>query len=98
MDDIAVGSFDSMLPRARRSHFLSCSPKSAAACWPSTGASRSRSCGSGRLKIVSLHSTWSSPEAHDAAFGGSIMASGHLEKVLGVLDEGVIQTFYDVVS
>jgi quinol monooxygenase YgiN len=42
--------------------------------------------------------TWSSREAHDAAFGELIMASGHLEKVLGALDEGVVQTFYDVVS
>jgi quinol monooxygenase YgiN len=42
--------------------------------------------------------TWSSREAHDAAFGELIMASGHLEKVLAVLDEGVVQTFYEVVS
>jgi quinol monooxygenase YgiN len=42
--------------------------------------------------------TWSSREAHDAAFGELIMASGHLEKVLATLDEGVVQTFYDVVS
>ena len=42
--------------------------------------------------------TWSSREAHDAAFGELIMASGHLEMVLATLDEGVIQTFYDVVS
>lgn len=42
--------------------------------------------------------TWSSREAHDAAFGELIMASGHLEKVLATLDEGVIQTFYDVVT
>jgi quinol monooxygenase YgiN len=41
---------------------------------------------------------WSSREAHDAAFGELIMASGHLEKVLAALDEGVVQTFYDVVS
>jgi quinol monooxygenase YgiN len=41
---------------------------------------------------------WSSREAHDAAFGELIMASGHLEKVLGCLDEGVVQIFYDVVS
>jgi quinol monooxygenase YgiN len=40
---------------------------------------------------------WSSREAHDAAFGELILASGHLEKVLAVLDEGVVQTFYDVV-
>jgi quinol monooxygenase YgiN len=42
--------------------------------------------------------TWTSREAHDAAFGELILASGHLEKVLAVLDEGVAQTFYDVVS
>jgi quinol monooxygenase YgiN len=42
--------------------------------------------------------TWSSREAHDAAFGELIMANGHLEKVLETLDEGVVQTFYDVVS
>lgn len=42
--------------------------------------------------------TWSTCEAHDAAFGELIMASGHLEKVLATLDEGVVQTFYDVVS
>jgi quinol monooxygenase YgiN len=42
--------------------------------------------------------TWSSREAHDAAFGELIMASGHLEKVLGALDEAVVQTFYEVVS
>lgn len=35
---------------------------------------------------------WSSREAHDGAFGELIMASGHLEKVLGCLDEGVVQT------
>jgi hypothetical protein len=27
-----------------------------------------------------------------------ILASGHLEKVLAVSDEGVAQTFYDIVS
>jgi quinol monooxygenase YgiN len=42
--------------------------------------------------------TWSSREAHDAAFGQLIMASGHLEKVLATLDEGVVQTFYDMVT
>src|SRR5271156_3139807 len=41
--------------------------------------------------------TWSSREAHDTAFGELIMASGHLEKVLATLDEGVVQTFFDVV-
>lgn len=40
---------------------------------------------------------WSSREAHDAAFGELILASGHLEKVLGRLDEAVVQTFYEVV-
>ncbi len=42
--------------------------------------------------------TWSSRESHDAAFGELIMASGHLERVLATLDEGVVQTFYDAVS
>ena len=42
--------------------------------------------------------TWSSRQAHDAAFGELIMASGHLEKVLATLDEDVVQTFYDVVT
>jgi len=42
--------------------------------------------------------TWTSREEHDAAFGELILASGHLEKVLAVLDEGVAQTFYDIVS
>jgi quinol monooxygenase YgiN len=42
--------------------------------------------------------TWSTREAHDAAFGELIMASGHLEKVLTVLDEDVVQTFYDVIA
>jgi len=42
--------------------------------------------------------TWTSREAHDAAFGELILASGHLAKVLAVLDEGVTQTFYERVS
>jgi quinol monooxygenase YgiN len=42
--------------------------------------------------------TWSSREAHDAEFGEVIMARGHLKKVLAPLDEGVVQTFYDVVT
>ena len=42
--------------------------------------------------------TWSSRDAHDTAFGELILASGHLEEVLAVVDEGVVQTFYDVVS
>jgi quinol monooxygenase YgiN len=41
---------------------------------------------------------WASREAHDAAFSELILASGHLEKVLAVLDEGVTQTFYERVS
>lgn len=41
---------------------------------------------------------WSSREAHGSAFGELRMASGHLEKVLATLDEGVVQTFYDVIS
>ena len=36
--------------------------------------------------------TWASREAHDTAFGELIIASGHLEKVLAVLDEEVTQT------
>jgi hypothetical protein len=39
-----------------------------------------------------------SREAHDTAFGELILASGHLEKVLAVLDEDVIQNFYEVVT
>jgi quinol monooxygenase YgiN len=39
--------------------------------------------------------TWSTREAHDAAFGELILASGHLEKVLAKLDEGVVQNFYE---
>ena len=42
--------------------------------------------------------TWTSRAAHDTAFGELILASGHLEKVLAVLDEGVVQSFYEVVS
>ena len=42
--------------------------------------------------------TWKSREAHDAAFGELILASGHLEKVLAALDEGVLQNFYEKVS
>jgi hypothetical protein len=42
--------------------------------------------------------TWSTRGAHDAAFGDLIMASGHLEKVLAALDEGVVPTFYDVIA
>jgi quinol monooxygenase YgiN len=33
--------------------------------------------------------TWDTREAHDAAFGELILASGDLEKVLVTLDEGV---------
>ena len=39
--------------------------------------------------------TWASREAHDDAFRELILGSGHLEKVLAVLDEGVEQTFYE---
>jgi quinol monooxygenase YgiN len=42
--------------------------------------------------------TWASREAHDTAFGELILASGHLQKVLAVLDQDVTQTFYDRVS
>jgi quinol monooxygenase YgiN len=41
---------------------------------------------------------WASREAHDAAFGKLILASGHLEKVLATLDAGVVQNFYETVS
>ncbi len=41
---------------------------------------------------------WASREAHDAAFGELILASGHLEMVLATLDQGVVQNFYEVVS
>lgn len=41
---------------------------------------------------------WASREAHDDAFGELILASGHLEKVLATLDQGVVQNFYEVVS
>jgi hypothetical protein len=34
----------------------------------------------------------------DRQFGELIMASGHLEKVLAILDESVVQTFYEEVS
>ena len=39
--------------------------------------------------------TWATREAHDAAFSELIFASGHLEKVLATLDEGVVQNFYE---
>src|SRR5664280_1551067 len=42
--------------------------------------------------------TWSSREAKEAAFGGLVMAGGHLGKVLAALDGGGVQTFYDGVS
>jgi quinol monooxygenase YgiN len=41
--------------------------------------------------------TWASHDAHDAVFGELILVSGHLEKVLASLDEGVTQNFYEVV-
>ena len=42
--------------------------------------------------------TWTSREAHDAAFGKLILGSGHLDKVLAVLDESVSQAFYERIS
>ncbi len=42
--------------------------------------------------------TWASRGAHDTAFGELILASGHLQRVLAVLDQDVTQTFYDRVS
>ena len=50
------------------------------------------------IQSVVFVQTWTSREAHDVAFGEHILASGHLEKVLAVLDEGVTQTFFDLVS
>jgi quinol monooxygenase YgiN len=49
-------------------------------------------------RSITFIQTWSSRESHDAAFGELIMASGHLEKVLGKLDAAVDQTFYRVVT
>jgi quinol monooxygenase YgiN len=37
---------------------------------------------------------WTSPEAHDAAFGERIMQSGHLEKVLAILGQPLVQSTY----
>jgi quinol monooxygenase YgiN len=41
---------------------------------------------------------WASSEAHDAAFGERIMASGHLEKVLATLGQPLVQHTYVLVS
>jgi quinol monooxygenase YgiN len=40
---------------------------------------------------------WASPDAHDAAFGERIMASGHLEKVLATLGQPLVQRTYSLV-
>jgi quinol monooxygenase YgiN len=41
---------------------------------------------------------WVSHEAHDAAFAERIVQSGHLDKVLAVLDEPIVQHTYQVAS
>jgi quinol monooxygenase YgiN len=41
---------------------------------------------------------WSSHEAHDAAFAERIVQSGHLAKVLAVLDEDIRQHTYLIAS
>jgi quinol monooxygenase YgiN len=41
---------------------------------------------------------WVSRDAHDAAFGERILATGHLEKVLSMLDEPVTQNIYEIAS
>jgi quinol monooxygenase YgiN len=41
---------------------------------------------------------WGSREAHDAAFGELILASGHLSKVLETLDQPVVQTIYELIA
>ncbi|HEY5025901.1 MAG TPA: antibiotic biosynthesis monooxygenase family protein [Acidimicrobiales bacterium] len=41
---------------------------------------------------------WVSHEAHDAAFAERIVQSGHLDKVLAVLDEPIVQHTYHVAS
>jgi quinol monooxygenase YgiN len=37
---------------------------------------------------------WASAEAHDAAFGERIMATGHLEKVMATLGQPLVQRTY----
>ena len=85
-------------PRGGRS--LNCSPKGDGACWLPRAASHSTSLHdqADRRSFCLCPNLGHRAEAHDAAFGELIMASGHLEKVLATLDEGVVQTFYDVVS
>ncbi|HVA07971.1 MAG TPA: antibiotic biosynthesis monooxygenase [Acidimicrobiales bacterium] len=41
--------------------------------------------------------SWTSSEAHDAAFGERIVATGHLEKVLAGLGRPLVQRTYIVV-
>ena len=78
---------------------MTCSPRGDDACWLPMDANHSTFFVIRRdPRSFAFVQTWSSREAHDAAFGELIMASGHLEKVLAALDEGVVQTFYDVVS
>lgn len=40
---------------------------------------------------------WTSPEAHDAAFGERIAQSGHLEKVIAALGQPLVQHTYVMV-
>ena len=84
---------------AKRQRSLNCSPKADGACWLLKAASHSTSFMIRPIDdLPPLSKLGHQREAHDAAFGELIMASGHLEKVLATLDEGVVQTFYDVVS
>lgn len=39
---------------------------------------------------------WQSHQAHDSAFADRIVQTGHLDKVLGALDEGITQHTYQV--
>ena len=85
-------------PKAKRQHSSLCSPRGVGACWLPKAESFDILHDQADPRSSAFIQTWSSREAHDDAFGELIMASGHLEKVLATLDEGVVQTFYDVVS
>jgi quinol monooxygenase YgiN len=39
---------------------------------------------------------WASHEAHDRAFAERIIKTGHLDKVLGAIDEPIVQHSYQV--
>jgi quinol monooxygenase YgiN len=41
---------------------------------------------------------WGSHEAHDSAFAERILKSGHLDKVMGALDQPIEQHTYTVLS